>query len=731
MKYRRTLFLAVFTLFLIMPAISLFGVNFSELNLSLDDRLLFKAEFESRHAVFLSTLNNNSMQQLTVFPEKLQIVDNGRSILVMDRFGMTKVPTAGGLPAQIPGYPSFAQGNMPLKGRLQEAAASNDGRWVVYIEPTSPAYGTLFIVNTSNGTKRVVSERVELPARDFPVKWSPDSRLFVYEKDKRLYYFPILSDLSVLIDERFRLMGQGSINSIIWGQRGEFFYFNGNSLYQVRNPELFTRTIYGDFLSIGNTAITIPFEFDSSFDRYWTAPDSRSVLISKNEKGMFLFFLGERTGNGNSVITLPHIALQPGAENITVLWAPSGKVSIIYSARNSITAAHFEITQDNARPIQSNTVPLSSNGALSPDGSRALFWGEQGLELWDFTNWRLIQKLKSEPVLSCAWINNGRFVIGTAKQIEEINISGSNITQRRICLSSADEIGFETITRGQSRVLARVGTEWYATDTAGGWTPVNDPQLRQVSLATDRYRVFLERNIPMVRNLQSVSTTSLLSRHTANRAYPQRDSLKIALCFDLYDDDTGLYYVLSALRRNNIRATFFLNGDFIRRNPHSASAIAEAGHETASMFYAPIDLSDSRYRITREFIVQGLARNEDEFYNATGKELGLLWHPPFYRTSEFINSAALSAGYVYIPRTLDLQDWVSREESARLGLRQVSPSENIEQITGNRRTNAVIPVRLGLLSGGRDEYLYQRIDVLLDALARSGIEIIPVSDFPR
>jgi peptidoglycan/xylan/chitin deacetylase (PgdA/CDA1 family) len=231
----------------------------------------------------------------------------------------------------------------------------------------------------------------------------------------------------------------------------------------------------------------------------------------------------------------------------------------------------------------------------------------------------------------------------------------------------------------------------------------------------------------MVRNMYSTNTVSFVAGHSAGRVYTPERQIQIALCFDLYDDDTGLSQVLAALRQYNIRATFFLNGDFIRRNPVAAAAITKAGHETASLFYAQLDFSDTRYRITNNFITQGLARNEDEFFHATGKELSLLWHPPFYRGSSMISTAAATAGYTTVTRTVDPGDWLSREDSVRLNIRQASPSQMIEKIIEQKENGAVVPLRIGLLSGGRDEYLFQRIDVLLDALIRSGVEIVPVS----
>ncbi|MDR3019767.1 MAG: polysaccharide deacetylase family protein [Treponema sp.] len=746
MKNRNILFLFI----LIFPVFYLSGISFSDLNLSSDDRLLFKAEFESQDAVFMSTLSNMSMQQLTAYPQKLFVVENGRSIITVNRFGAARIPVTGGLPAPLLGFPLFTRGNIPLGGSLQELAASSDGRWVLYLEPTSPAFGRLTLIEVSSGIKRTISERVELSSREFPAKWSPDSRLFVYSKGGNLFYFPIISDMSVLIDERFRMIGSGAVSSVLWGQQGDFYYFSTNVLYRIRGTELFTRTIYGDFLSIGAVAATFPFDFVPGFDRFWIAPDSGSILISKNGKGLFVFTLGE-----NKFITnaLPHLTIPYGAENFNVLWAPSGRFAVVFSLFDKPVTWIYEISSGQFKNILSTHSPESSNAALSPDGTKAIFWGEAGLELWDFSSWQLLHRLSREPVISGAWVNNGRIISGSEKFIEEINISGEPFTRRRICLSAAEEIGFEAGSRGPARILARLGGEWFVTDGRNPWTSAASPNLLPVTLSSDRYRVYLEnrpgrestahfKNIPMVRHsslqatslqatspqaTQTVGTTSLVASHAASSAFPLGRQMQIALCFDLYDDDTGLLYVLKALRDRNIKATFFLNGEFIRRNPLAATSIAEAGHETASLFYAPIDFADTRYRITQEFITQGLARNEDEFFHAAEKELSLLWHPPFYRTSNLISSAAQKAGYTTVSRTVDPGDWLSRDDALRLNMRQVSASQMIEQIMDKRTAGAVIPVRLGLLSGGRNEYLFQRIEVLLDALIRSGCVIVPAS----
>ncbi|GHV94533.1 polysaccharide deacetylase [Spirochaetia bacterium] len=726
MKNRKGLYYFLFSLGLsLFSAGTLLGLSFSGLDLSDDNRLLFRSDSGAQHTLYVSRLTDLALQQITAFPENLELVENGRVILVRNRFGAARIPVAGGLPLPVPGFPSFAGGTVPPGGRLEELAASADGRWILFVEPTSAAYGNLALLETASGVKRVISQKIERPARDFPVRWSPDSRLFVYAKGGRLFYFPMIHDLAAVADERYRQIGEGEIDSVSWGQQGDFFYFKGNTLYRVRSPELFTRTIYGDFLSIGSVAGRLPLDFDPNFDRFWIAPDARSLLLLKNGKNIFYFPLDDNTG-GDSI--LPYVMIPQGAFDVNVLWSSSGLVTVIASVlgHSETMAWRFEIDGRSVTSFAPLETPAGSRCALSPDGTRALFWGDSGLALWDYVSWRPLQIISREPVLSCVWLNSAEFIVGNSRLIEGISVSGQ---RRLICLAGADEFGFE---EGDSaRLLAKNSAGWFASNGKNPWALIANPRLKKASLVSGRYRVYLEPqsagpfdNLPMIRNTASVGTTALLP---AARQVQSAESGEIALCFDLYDDDTGLSQVMDALRHFNAKATFFLNGDFIRRNPAAAAAIAEAGYEIASLFYAPIDLADSRYRVSPEYIAQGLARNEDEFFESTGKELKLLWHPPFYRTSPEISAAASAAGYQTAVRDVDSGDWLSRDEARRFGIHQHSVSNMIERIMDAKKPGAVIPVRLGLLPGGRDDYLFLRIEVLMDALVRAGYTIVPVS----
>jgi hypothetical protein len=72
-------------------------------------------------------------------------------------------------------------------------------------------------------------------------------------------------------------------------------------------------------------------------------------------------------------------------------------------------------------------------------------------------------------------------------------------------------------------------------------------------------------------------------------------------------------------------------------------------------------------------------------------------------------------------------DWISQDEALRLGImRQPSP-DLIERIMEEKGPGSIIPIRLGLQAGNGNDYLFLCIDLLLDALVRSGYSVVPVS----
>lgn len=737
------------------------ATEFSGLDLSSDDRLLFSAATGGdgaprQDALFLASLTDGSVAQLTAFPERMEVLDSGRTVQLRNPFGVLRVSASGGLPLPVAGFPSFVEGAAVRPGRTEDMAASPDGRWLLVVEPITAAYGRLVLIDAASGSRTTIAEGVERPGRTFPASWSPDSRVFVYARSRRLYFRPVGTDGTV--EERYRLIGSGTMDSIRWGETSDFFYFRGASLYRVRSSELFARSLYADFLQIGTVVGSVPIQFDPNFDRFWVSPDASAMIVAKNGRNIFYYALVP--GGVAEVAALPYLALDAEDSSLRVLWSAAGIATVVGDFRKDgqRRSRAFRLVppaEDSGSGLESwrfeeLTIPAVDFAVLSPDGTLVVLGGDGGIAVYDYVNWRPKKTLSKQAALSAQWIGNESLVVADSTSVKRVGLDGISSL---ICLSSVDRYGFASTGAG-SKIVAVSGGITYETDGRSAWKVRDVFSFPDPATATKGYRVYLDQlqrgayeNAIMVRNLGGTGTAALLVRapesFEAIPASSAQDAAvadaqvfahgsrggrrELSLVFDVVDEADGLASTLEVLKRYGIRATFFLNGEFIRRHPAEAKRIADAGMEAASMFFAPIDLTDSRYRIDGDFIRRGLARNEDEFYNATGRELSLLWHAPYYSVKTDQATAAATAGYRYVGRDVDPMDWVSAVDARRLPGIYKSAAELVDDVVARKRPGSIVPIRLGVATGGREDYLFDKIDVLVDALVRSGYSIVPVS----
>jgi peptidoglycan/xylan/chitin deacetylase (PgdA/CDA1 family) len=202
---------------------------------------------------------------------------------------------------------------------------------------------------------------------------------------------------------------------------------------------------------------------------------------------------------------------------------------------------------------------------------------------------------------------------------------------------------------------------------------------------------------------------------------------ELSIVFDAIGSAEGLVGVLNVLKDYGVTATFFVNGEFIRQSPGAARLLAGSGNEIGSMFFTAVDPTDSRFRIDIEYVRRGLARAEDEWFAATGKELSLLWHTPYYTVNTDILAAGASMNYTYIGRDVDPLDWVTRADATSLPGSYLDSHRIVEKVVAEAKPGSIIPIRLGIADGGRDDYLFRELALLIDDLIDSGYQIVPVS----
>ena len=148
------------------------------------------------------------------------------------------------------------------------------------------------------------------------------------------------------------------------------------------------------------------------------------------------------------------------------------------------------------------------------------------------------------------------------------------------------------------------------------------------------------------------------------------------------------------------------------------------------MFYTALDLtSNEDFLVDVNYIRRGLARNEDEFYDLTESELSVIWHAPFYATNKDVLKAGDLAGYLYVDRTIDPLDAVTFEQAALTDMTTYKPANAIiEHIVSQLKDGMVIPVAVGVSGGSRDDFLYDKLDLLLVSILDAGYDIVSVSE---
>ncbi len=144
-----------------------------------------------------------------------------------------------------------------------------------------------------------------------------------------------------------------------------------------------------------------------------------------------------------------------------------------------------------------------------------------------------------------------------------------------------------------------------------------------------------------------------------------------ALTFDDGPHPEGTPAVLEILAREGIRATFFLVGEQVLRNPGLAREIAAAGHEIA----LHCDRHRNLLRLTPRQTREDILRAEERIVAETGAELKL-YRPPY----GVLNTAALRLARARGWRTLMWshwgRDWEARASAESIATRVTAGAES-------------------------------------------------------
>lgn len=177
----------------------------------------------------------------------------------------------------------------------------------------------------------------------------------------------------------------------------------------------------------------------------------------------------------------------------------------------------------------------------------------------------------------------------------------------------------------------------------------------------------------------SPSLAQPLSHGLASVERGRRDVPKVALTFDGGSGAGDTARILDTLESHGVRATFFLTGGFIQRNPDLVRRIAAAGHEVGNHTWSHPHLTawersrrhDTLPGVDAALIRRELASTAAAYEAVTGRRMAPAWRAPFGELNAEIAGWAGDDGWRHVgwsreergAGTLDTLDWVADRRS--------------------------------------------------------------------
>ncbi|MBR1536617.1 MAG: polysaccharide deacetylase family protein [Treponema sp.] len=722
-------------------------VKFENPQINAESKYLFTVSHKLGGTVSYKTLflgdatKTESTKILTCFPERMELLSSGSVLQIRNRYGTARYSVSDQTLSWLK-----REENIPADAKaLLPQAVSPDGKWSCFVKKTDAARGKLYLKNMSTLEEFLLADKCDFNFDSVPAKWAGDGSVFVYEKAGNLYFGdPKAVSQKIQMGEEFRKIGEGSINSVTWASSKYLIYINKDLVYKISSKELYTRGLYSPMVGIGIVIGRLPLGFDSHHDKFWVNPLlNKIVVINSNSVVSSYKVNGTASSYLTSVYSKPFKDIQGSPVDYDVFFCPDGSqilwvnlIGLEDGKRNScVYRLSSELKELNR--VENATRPL-----VSPDGRKIIFASQKLAYIYDLNNWREMGRLGKEKIYSYVWKGNNTIYVGGESTVREWKTGPDGRFEkegRMLFLSSASTAFWkpnaENIVTAQSAVnkatfydYDQFKNVWQtsAEDSRTSFEFMKKAEVNVYAVQNAKYRVYtgltdnkLYENALYIRNFSGSGTSYAVYPKTVEISDERK---KIALIFDALDSSDGLTHILSVLAGYDIKATFFLNGEFIRRYPKECKQIIESGHDCASMYFSTADLTEKGFIIDEEFIRRGLARNEDEFFSATGRELSLLWHAPFYKATKEIKKAGEASGYRYIEAGRLALDGYTLEKAADGKKWYLSAKELVKLYVDAASPDMIIPINVGAPDGTRKDYLYEELSLLIGNLLDLGYD---------
>lgn len=188
----------------------------------------------------------------------------------------------------------------------------------------------------------------------------------------------------------------------------------------------------------------------------------------------------------------------------------------------------------------------------------------------------------------------------------------------------------------------------------------------------------------------------------------QTEEKKVALTFDCAWGASDIPEILETLKNNNVKATFFMVGDWMRKYPEAVKSIANEGHDVANH-------SNDHPHVTklkREEIKKDMRLAHNTIKELTGID-AKYYRAPYGEYNNDVVQAAKECQYYMIQWDVDSLDW-----------KEYGRQELIDKVLKHKNLSSGSIILLH----NDTKYTKNALDELIKGLKQKGYTIVPISE---
>ena len=186
----------------------------------------------------------------------------------------------------------------------------------------------------------------------------------------------------------------------------------------------------------------------------------------------------------------------------------------------------------------------------------------------------------------------------------------------------------------------------------------------------------------------------------------QRDQKMLSISFDAAWGNEDTQQLIDILGRYDVKATFFVVGEWVDKYPESVKALSDAGHEVMNHSNTHAHFS----QLSTDEIIADVTACNDKIEAVTGVRPTLI-RPPYGEYDDHVITAIRSMGMEPIQWDVDSLDW-----------KELSAAEITERVTTKVQPGSIVLFHNAAI------HTPEALPGILEALLQEGYTFVPISE---